>query len=661
MTFLQPYILWGLPLILIPVIIHLINRMRHRPQPWAAMMFLIAATRASTNRARLKQWLVLAFRVLAVTALISFLARPLGGGWLGWAVNAAPDVIVIVLDRSASMETKLPGQTITRRQQALKMIAEAAEKFSETSHLVLLDSATKQPQQLASAGALEEPSLTGPTDTGADLPALLQIAHQWLVDNSAGASEIWIASDLQKSNWQPDDDRWEQLGAQYEDMLQPVRFRLLAFNGDGGLNRTVSLAELNRPAKNPEQVQLDLSLASTKPSDEKFPLQLKVGDAESRSELAIDAASLLFQQQLEVPANAPLPWGAASLPADSNERDNNVYFVAEKTGTAGALLVSDEPDKMIFARLAAMSPGEKKLAEGITPGDFAGFDLSNIALILWQTSLPGDVARLESFIRDGGAVVFLPPGDDRELTFQGSGFGESFTAEDGSLSISRWNEQDGPLAATEEGLTLPVKRLQTLRRRNIRTSDTILAAYDDGQPFLTRGNIGRGNYYCLATLPLSDWSNLDRGEVLVPMFQRMLKTGARRIGKETLIACGELNPADRALNWTPVGTEEFRNIQLHAGIYRSGDRLVAVNRPPAEDEPGSIDPDTAAQLFGGLPLQFSEQRSVEDSALQGEVWRLFLMGMLAFLIIESWLVLPPSTEELKLKGSRLAAAGGMDS
>ncbi|MGB0581798.1 MAG: BatA domain-containing protein, partial [Limisphaerales bacterium] len=182
MTFLQPYILLGLPLILLPVVIHLINRMRHRPQPWAAMMFLIAATRASTNRARLKQWLVLLFRVLAVAALISFLARPLGGGWLGWAVNAAPDVIMIVLDRSASMETKLPGQTITRREQALKMIAEAADKFSETSHLFLLDSASKEAQQLASASALQEASLTGPTDTAADLPALLQIAHHWLVD-----------------------------------------------------------------------------------------------------------------------------------------------------------------------------------------------------------------------------------------------------------------------------------------------------------------------------------------------------------------------------------------------------------------------------------------------------------------------------------------------
>ena len=32
MTFLQPLILWGLPLVLLPVIIHLINRMRHRPR-----------------------------------------------------------------------------------------------------------------------------------------------------------------------------------------------------------------------------------------------------------------------------------------------------------------------------------------------------------------------------------------------------------------------------------------------------------------------------------------------------------------------------------------------------------------------------------------------------------------------------------------------------
>jgi hypothetical protein len=656
MTFLQPFILWGLPLILLPVIIHLINRLRHRPQPWAAMMFLVAATRASTNRARLKQWLVLLFRVLAVAALIFFLARPLGGGWLGWAVNAAPDVIVIVLDRSASMETKLPGQTVTRREQALKMIAEAAEKFSETSHLVLLDSATRQPQQIASASALRENSLTGPTDTATDLPALLQTAHKWLTDNRAGTTEIWIASDLQASNWQPEDDRWETLAAQYEDMVQPVRFRLLSFNTEAGLNRSVSLADLNRPAKSPNQLQLDLNLTSSKPSPTKFPLQLLIGEDDQQAEVAVDAASLLWQRQLTLPAGAKLPWGAATLPADSNLRDNEAFFIAAKSGSGSALLVADNPADMIFALLAAMNPEEKKPATGITPSEFAGTDLSETALIIWQTAIPADPARLLDFVRDGGSIVFLPTGEYLdEGTFGGTGFQVATDAGAESFGVKDWNEQDGPLATTEEGLSLPVARVRITRSRIITTTDTVLATMENGNPLLSRGQVGRGTYYHLATLPVTEWSNFDRGEVLVPMFQRILKLGARRLGQETMIACGELSAVDRSQSWIPLGADGTRDIRLHAGIYQAGERIVAVNRPDAEDDHSVITPEVAAQLFGELPLQLSEQTNVEESALQGEVWRLFVIGMLAFLIIESWLILPPAAAELKTTGGFMAA------
>ena len=143
MTFLQPNLLWALPLVLVPVVIHLITRLRHKPQPWAAMMFLVAASRASTSHAKLRQWLVLLFRVLAVLALILFLSRPLAGGWLGWAMAAAPDVILLVLDRSASMETKPGDGQPTRREQALRLFAEGAKPFERTSRLVLLDSALK--------------------------------------------------------------------------------------------------------------------------------------------------------------------------------------------------------------------------------------------------------------------------------------------------------------------------------------------------------------------------------------------------------------------------------------------------------------------------------------------------------------------------------------
>src|ERR1700733_4010531 len=120
MTFLQPFVLFGLPLILAPIIIHMLNRMRHRPKPWAAMRFLISATRNSVSQTRLRQFLILACRVLAVAMLVLFLARPLAGGWLGWALSPAPDAIVILLDRSASMETQAGPPT--NRQQALHLL-----------------------------------------------------------------------------------------------------------------------------------------------------------------------------------------------------------------------------------------------------------------------------------------------------------------------------------------------------------------------------------------------------------------------------------------------------------------------------------------------------------------------------------------------------------
>ena len=129
MTFLQPFILWGLPLILLPVLIHLFNRLRHRSMPWAAMMFLRSATRKSTRYARLRQFLILLFRVLAVFGLLLALSRPLAGGWAGWLFASAPDVILVLLDRSASMETKPGDGQPTRREQALRLFAEGAKQI----------------------------------------------------------------------------------------------------------------------------------------------------------------------------------------------------------------------------------------------------------------------------------------------------------------------------------------------------------------------------------------------------------------------------------------------------------------------------------------------------------------------------------------------------
>lgn len=647
MTFLQPFLLWGLPLVLVPVIIHLINRLRHKPQPWAAMMFLLQATRASTSHAKLRQWLVLLFRTLAVLALLLFIARPLAGGWLGWTLSPAPDVIIILLDRSASMESRLAGQTVTKREQAVKLLAEAAREFQDKSHLVLLDSATRIPQQLANAKSLLEPTLTGPTDTAADLPTLLQLAHNWLVENRAGAAELWLASDLQRSNWLPDDERWKAVAAQLGKLPQGIRVRLLAFDDDREPNTSATLAEVFRRAR-PDGAELNLALdlarnAPVGSSPARFPLALTLNGVKSQTELDMDGAALRWRHKVDLGQAKGLGWGALELPADANVRDNSAYFVFGSDSALRATVVSDQPALIRNAQLAALAPATRQPAEVLTPAAFAERTGSDATLLIWHAPLPDAAGekRLRGFIEEGGAVLFLPPGRTDTGKFLGFGWADAQPASaDKPFKVAKWEQQEGPLAKTDEGLSLPLADLDITRRQPITGEPTALASFADGSPLLTRRALGKGQFFFCATVPHEDWSTLGDGPVLVPMLQRLLQTGARRLNQETMVACGELSALDRAKQWLPADGSLGKNIALNAGIYRAGERLLAVNRPSAEDDRTLLEPAAAKKLLGTLPLQLLQERTARSEALQGEIWRIFLIVMLAFLFLEAWLVLP---------------------
>src|ERR1700733_1589671 len=103
MSFLQPAFLAALPLVALPILIHLINQWRYQTVRWGAMMFLLAANRMSRGYARLRQWLIMAFRMLAIAGLIFAVSRPLAGGWLGLTTGGRPETTMVLLDRSPSM------------------------------------------------------------------------------------------------------------------------------------------------------------------------------------------------------------------------------------------------------------------------------------------------------------------------------------------------------------------------------------------------------------------------------------------------------------------------------------------------------------------------------------------------------------------------------
>ena len=73
----SPLMLWGLAAGAIPIVIHLLHRRRFQTVPWAAMRFLLAATKKQSRRIKLEQLLLLLIRTLIILLVALALSRPI--------------------------------------------------------------------------------------------------------------------------------------------------------------------------------------------------------------------------------------------------------------------------------------------------------------------------------------------------------------------------------------------------------------------------------------------------------------------------------------------------------------------------------------------------------------------------------------------------------
>ena len=114
--FVNPGLVIGTSLAAVPLLIHLLNRQRHRPLAWGAMRFVIAAYRKTRRRVQLENLLLLLLRMGVVALLALCVARPFVGsdGALGPLTEARQDVVLVV-DASASMGYREDVETVFER------------------------------------------------------------------------------------------------------------------------------------------------------------------------------------------------------------------------------------------------------------------------------------------------------------------------------------------------------------------------------------------------------------------------------------------------------------------------------------------------------------------------------------------------------------------
>jgi hypothetical protein len=435
MSFLFPSLLAiGLPLVAVPILIHLINLRRQQHIRWAAMQFLVESQRRNRQWILLKQLLLLLTRMGIVAVLVLMLSHlVLRNEWLGLLGRGTTHHLVL-LDDSYSMGDRWnETSALDEGKRATRAIIEQASQHSDTQLVTLLRfseaarlSAGAQPkvfaEQITDAFRSRlEPLLAGwgPSETDVGPAEALKAIPRLPLAEGEQSLIVYLVSDF----------RARQFGSATE-----VR-KLFADLGEKERVSQIHLVRCVREARPNLAIKALEPVSGVRAAGVEMWMNVTVanyGDVPARGvtvQLQQDGDALpalvlddirprdeishKFRVQF---AGVGAHWLSATLPADAVTIDNSRYFACDLPGAQPVLIVDGSPDGRGGRQLSlALSPGGNTRTgwqPHIEPARFlADVDKlkqqAAVCLIDVPQLMDDELAALENYVRDGGGVAFF--------------------------------------------------------------------------------------------------------------------------------------------------------------------------------------------------------------------------------------------------------------
>jgi len=254
--FVYPALLLGFLFVGVPLLVHLINMLRHRRRPWAAMDFLLASYRKQKKWIRLRQLLLLLSRLAVAALLIAMLAGWSGAGRLLGALGGRTTHHVVILDDSYSMGDSSGGSTAYARSlQALQDLTRRLASEDGNHQLTVMrasrahlavrggseagDAAADLSAQTITADArlINRVMSTTASSVQTDLTAAVDLAVELIDSTPADAKFMYIASDFRLRDWESPERIAESLRGMDADQ---VRVRMIDCATSPGPNLAIT-------------------------------------------------------------------------------------------------------------------------------------------------------------------------------------------------------------------------------------------------------------------------------------------------------------------------------------------------------------------------------------------------------------------------------------
>ncbi len=454
LTFGNLLLMAGAALVGVPILIHLLNRMRYKIVHWAAMEFLLQAYREERRRVQLEHWILLAMRCLIVLALVFAVADPaIRYSGLG-AVGSQPTERILLLDDTYSMGQAVRGETAftLARVEIERLLESLSDSRSRDTVTLVLASAPEKP--LFDSMALSQENLgkfkdalrgLEPSDQATATRDVLARFHQAIVGRREGAQRVvYFFSDYRAHDWRPED--WKAVAdpASVPGLDRDTQWVLVDVGEPDPANLSIVGVE-TRPREAVAGIEFELAVRVANRGDRpvrNVAVSVRIGD-EIQREKEIEAipagqvGEAVLGLRLTTPGEYPI---TASIEPDPLAADDVQYGQVQVLPDHAILLVDRDPpgyqmmrETYFLARalapkglqrsgLATRVVGDDEFRDVKDFDEFSVVFLCNLPPISTQR-----VHDLEGYVQRGGAVVFylgdqVDPADyNREYWKDGEG------------------------------------------------------------------------------------------------------------------------------------------------------------------------------------------------------------------------------------------------
>jgi hypothetical protein len=688
--FLYPIFLFGLIAASLPLLIHLLNRRKLNRIRFPAVRFILLSQKRISRSYRLRHWILLALRTMAVVLLALLLANPIFQTGAGLFAGGGPVALVILLDNSLSMTWSGDGIGFKQAKEAARLLITSLND-GDRAAIIPTSISGKEPIRLKSEKdvLLKELEQLEIADGTANLSTVLGKAYE-VLSEPAGQKEIRFITDLGLTGW----DNFSMSSLKQVDPAIPLK-AIRVGRKQTPLNATVKEIRAGQGVGVDLPLHLEAVVANFSDQEIKDLLvQLSIdGQNKDQKVTSIPArgdTTVAFQTRL---SQAGSHVGQLTIKKDGLAGNASMHFGLHAQDKLRVLVVDGDPQTSLvqsetFFLTRALNPAGEQDSSQYLPTVIIPEGLSGVALDSYQVivlcnvaNLPDAfVSKLQNYLRSGGGLLIFG-GDRLQADHYNAKLAPILQApiREKKLGLEATGEKIGKFELTHPALqnlsdNLLQESIKSARfwgySRISAPGSSVLISLANGDPLLIEQKVGPGRVILITTTADRDWSDLPVKTAYLPMIQSLTTylAGGKRgildsgisvgsakevslppnyVGKTIRITKPNRQPAEVAMSAAQdraSGSFEDNDV---AGIYRlsfaaGGEKdsgtpqLYAVNSPFLESRLEEISERELQAKLSPVRVDVVPIETLQQGGTRRDLALPLLSLLLATLLLESW-------------------------